>query len=570
MHTHLPGQQQGVGTRCGRQPAAIAVGVQITLVVERDRLDDHHHPPVGGGHRQRTPKQGGGLIGAADDHQGDAGDLPDRGQGVIVVEVAAEALLVREPRDADHHRRGEGPVGEEAGRGRLTPELIEGVVQVGEVLDLRHGQEPQQAGALGEAEDRGLVEQGVEDPAWPEPVPQAAGHAVHATFDGDVLTEHQGFRAAQQLVVQGGTQRRREGALTGLGRLLRQSPGVDAAAGARLEGQRRQLLTDAVGMVWGQGRQHLLTGAQRRDPVQACCPVPHLPAAGGEQVLQPSPADRPRGEQLPTGPAQRVTLLVGLDHHTITVGLLEVAAGMPPQPDGAQVEEHRTTCGAGQRDRVGRGRPHLVELPLGDDVGQVGQVADGACHPVRRGRHGDAQPVVLAHEQHRGGGAVAYRPAGGVERGLARRVVERGITEGHHADGIVGHVRRGGGLDPGGPPPIDGDGRADGLGKVGADGRGLGDDPPRTAAPHLVPTTGDGVLPVGEQGTQHVVDGAGARPRAACPSQEQRPRAVVEESGVTRPGQRAEGHVVLVPGGTDGVVAGPGLPQLACHHIDGP
>ena len=67
-------------------------------------------------------------------------------------------------------------------------------MQVGEVLDLRDGQQPGQPGAEGQAEDRLLVEQGVEDPAGAEPAGQAAGDAVHAALAADVLAEHEDAR----------------------------------------------------------------------------------------------------------------------------------------------------------------------------------------------------------------------------------------------------------------------------------------------------------------------------------------------------------------------------------------
>ena len=79
------------------------------------------------------------------------------------MEVSAEALLVAETGDPDDHRVAEAATGEEGQRGRLAAELVLGVVQVGEVLDLGDRDQPGQPGAQPKTENRLLVEQGVED-----------------------------------------------------------------------------------------------------------------------------------------------------------------------------------------------------------------------------------------------------------------------------------------------------------------------------------------------------------------------------------------------------------------------
>ena len=86
---------------------------------------------------------------------------------VVVVEVAAEALLVAVAGDAHDERVGVLPVGEERQAGRLAAQLVLGVVQVGEVLDLGDRHEPGHPGAERQAEDRLLVEQRVEHPPAP-------------------------------------------------------------------------------------------------------------------------------------------------------------------------------------------------------------------------------------------------------------------------------------------------------------------------------------------------------------------------------------------------------------------
>ena len=70
-----------------------------------------------------------------------------------------------EPGDAHDHRIAVLAVGEEGQARRLAAELVLGVVQVGEVLDLRDRQQPGDPGAERDPEDRLLVEQRVEHAA---------------------------------------------------------------------------------------------------------------------------------------------------------------------------------------------------------------------------------------------------------------------------------------------------------------------------------------------------------------------------------------------------------------------
>ena len=89
--------------------------------------------------------------------------------------------------DADDEAVGVLAVGEEAQRRRLAAQLVLGVVEVGEVLDLGDRQQSGQRRAEGEAEDGLLVEGRVEDPGGAEGLLQAERHAVHAALGADVL-----------------------------------------------------------------------------------------------------------------------------------------------------------------------------------------------------------------------------------------------------------------------------------------------------------------------------------------------------------------------------------------------
>ena len=117
-----------------------------------------------------------------------ARDVAQHADRVVVVEVAAEALVEASAAIRTTIPLAYWPAREEAQRRRLAAQLVLGVVEVGEVLDLRDGQQPGQGGAERQPEDRLLVEQGVEDACRPEALLQPERHAVDAALDPDVLT----------------------------------------------------------------------------------------------------------------------------------------------------------------------------------------------------------------------------------------------------------------------------------------------------------------------------------------------------------------------------------------------
>ena len=143
-----------------------------------------------------------GLRGDAITSPGMSRSTPDR---VVVVEVPAEAALVAVAGDPDHHPVPVPALREELQRRRLAAELVLGVVEVREVLDLGDRQEAAHRGAEREPEDRGLVEQRVEDPPRAEPRVQPARDSVHAALDRDVLAEEERLR----MPLEHGSERRR-------------------------------------------------------------------------------------------------------------------------------------------------------------------------------------------------------------------------------------------------------------------------------------------------------------------------------------------------------------------------
>src|SRR5215213_4190937 len=103
--------------------------------------------------------------------------------------MAAEPLLVAVSGDSQHHRVAVLPIREERqGRG-LASELILGIVQVGQVLDLGNRKQAGDAATERDAEDGLLVEKRVEHPSGAEAALQPTGYAVDTSLLADVLAK---------------------------------------------------------------------------------------------------------------------------------------------------------------------------------------------------------------------------------------------------------------------------------------------------------------------------------------------------------------------------------------------
>ena len=163
-------------------------------MVQRDRLEEHADAAVDLRRRDAGPQHRRGVVRPRGRGDHEAGDVAQHGDRVVVVEVAAEALLVAVPGDPHHHPVAVLPLREELQRRRLAAQLILGVVEVREVLDLRQRQEAADRGAEREPEDRRLVEQRVEHAAGAEARVQAAGDAVDAALHRHVLAEEERLR----------------------------------------------------------------------------------------------------------------------------------------------------------------------------------------------------------------------------------------------------------------------------------------------------------------------------------------------------------------------------------------
>ena len=160
-------------------------------MIERDRLDEHRYATIHARRGDEGAQHLRGVVGSRWHRHDDTRQIAEDREAVVIVEVSAEALLVAEARDADDHRVLELTAREEGEGRRFATELVLGVVQVGQELDLGNGEEAHLSCADGEAEDGLLVEERVEDASGAECFPQAHRHAVHAAFLGDILAEEQ-------------------------------------------------------------------------------------------------------------------------------------------------------------------------------------------------------------------------------------------------------------------------------------------------------------------------------------------------------------------------------------------
>ena len=165
--------------------------MQITGVVERDRLQKNARRSVNGGGRYAGAEHGRRVVRARWRRHDDPGYVSEDCHGVVVVEMAAEAFLVAVSGDPQHHRVVVLAIREERqGRG-LASKLILGIVQVGQVLDLGNRKQAGDAAAERDTEDRLFVEKRVEHASDAETALQSTGNAVDASLTTDVLAEHQ-------------------------------------------------------------------------------------------------------------------------------------------------------------------------------------------------------------------------------------------------------------------------------------------------------------------------------------------------------------------------------------------
>ncbi len=255
--------------RVRSEPALVVRLVEVLGHVEGDRLEEDRDAAVHLGRRDERAEHLDRVVGPRGDSDDEAGDVAERGDGVVVVEVAAEALLVAEALETEDEAVPELSLGEERERARLAPDLVLGVVVVGEVLDLGDRKEPCVRRADREAEDRGLVEERVEDAGLPVGLLEARGHVVDAALLAHVLAEDEGVLVLEEEVEQGGIDRGGEVTwAAALGELLLAAPGLRSLLGDGARDGPDEL---------GSGRSERRPGAARRSSPSAAAHVTSPP-----------------------------------------------------------------------------------------------------------------------------------------------------------------------------------------------------------------------------------------------------------------------------------------------------
>ena len=192
----------------------------------------------------------------------------------------------------DHRGCGTEPCSEELQRGGLAANLVERVVQVGQVLDLGDRQQADVRRALGDPQDRGLVEQRVEDSTRAEPLLQPLGDVVDTALAADVLAEQDDLRSPAHLVGKGGVQASRQCPCIGELCVLGERPAVQLEAGRRGEERGCRARRDPSRVVGRHRGDHLL-GRLEAWPMGGLLGRGHDPLAG--IVDQPEQLVRGRG-----------------------------------------------------------------------------------------------------------------------------------------------------------------------------------------------------------------------------------------------------------------------------------
>ncbi len=499
-----------------REPAVVAIVVQIAGVVQRDRFEEDAHRPGCLRRGDAGMKHRRGIVGAGRGRDHYSWNVADRGNGVVVVEVPAEPLLVSVAGHANHHRIAVLPVGKELQRRTLAANLVRRVVKVGQVLDLRDRQQPRHSGAEREAEDRLLVEQRVEHPRGTGLAEKATGDAVHATLAGDVLAEDHRLRVAIQDVVQRTVDRERKRQ-----RRVR-------VAGPHRRDKGRRVGVDGFLKAVPQRLHHRSRAVELRQ----------LPELTGELdnvgTLGLVTFEDLRGSQC-TGIDQRlrraqrrVPLEIGGDLVGTAIRRLVVRTGMPHQPDHPQMQERRSTVcthPGGCRGRSVERRRHIA--PVGLEIPQSVAVSVSVLDPATRCLDADADPVVLADEQQRHRHTLIRGVQGGVDGADRGGVVHRCVTEAAHRYGIVGPRAR----DAQFSCARDGERDPDGPRKVRCDGRGLRNDVQVVAAEHLVSPACDRLIGGCHQPEYNVAQRVSAFGLSGA-GQKETARTIVQQGGI--------------------------------------
>ena len=137
-------------------------------------------------------------------------------------------------------------------------------MDVGEVLDLRYRQQADVPRTLRNAQDRGLVEQRVEDAPGTEPPLEIVGHVVDAALAGHVFAEDDHLGTPCELVGEGGVDLAGERASVWVRSLLRQGSFEGRATSVDLQYWALRTLGDRLRVVGRQRGHHRIRGGQSR------------------------------------------------------------------------------------------------------------------------------------------------------------------------------------------------------------------------------------------------------------------------------------------------------------------
>ena len=95
------------------EPGLITWLVEVALVIQRNRLEEHRQRRIRDGGGGAGTQHRGRVIGARRTRHHEPRNVTQHSDGVVIVEVAAEALLIAKTSDPDDHRVAEPAAGEE-------------------------------------------------------------------------------------------------------------------------------------------------------------------------------------------------------------------------------------------------------------------------------------------------------------------------------------------------------------------------------------------------------------------------------------------------------------------------
>ena len=283
-----------------------------------------------------------------------------------------------------------------------------------------------------QAEDRLLVEQGVNHPALSEPRGELLGDAIDAALACHVLAHQDDVVMREHEVGQRPVDEPRHD----LRRLQRRRV---AAERGRACIDRRPVICATLAARRDDRRHHLRCGPQagaldreRRDPADpgVSLMIDGKRTFGGE---------RPGFGEQPDRMQQRIFGLLGLDLLARQIGRRHVRAGVAVQPDRADVQERGFAApahmiGGFQRDPVG-----VVQVePIAREIAQARLLRERVPDPADRRPGRDADAVILANEQQRQRDVLVAGPLRRIERALRGRVIGRRVAERTDDDRVVG------------------------------------------------------------------------------------------------------------------------------------